>query len=225
MEFVVTLKLHLHPFASYCQKAIIAFYENGAPFEACFVDLGEEASRAAFLALWPMGKMPVLEDDARGEVIPEASIVIEYLELHYPGATRLIPADPDLAWRTRLMDRMFDLYVQSPMQAIVGDRLRPDSEKDPAGVAAARAQLRTVYGVLEKDLAGKTWAMGEAFSLADCAAAPALFYAGRLEPFGGDHPVLTRYCERLMQRPSVARTVDEARPYRALFPGPELMED
>lgn len=126
----MTLKLHLHPFASYCQKVIVAFYENGTPFEACFVDLGEEISRAAFLALWPMGKMPVLQDDARGETIPETSIVIEYLELHYPGATRLIPVDPDLAWRTRLMDRMFDLYVQSPMQAIVADRIRPHGERE-----------------------------------------------------------------------------------------------
>lgn len=221
----MTLKLHLHPFASYCQKVIIAFYENGTPFEACFVDLGEEVSRSAFLALWPIGKMPVLQDEARGETIPETSIIIEYLELHYPGAARLIPADPDLAWRTRLRDRMFDLYVQGPMQAIVADRIRPDGGSDPASVVTARAQLRTVYGVLEKDLAGKTWAMGEAFTLADCAAAPALFYSDRLEPFGDDHPILTGYFERLMQRPSVARTVEEARPYRHLFPGPELMDD
>lgn len=221
----MALKLHLHPFASYCQKVIIAFYENGTPFEACFVDLGEEVSRSAFLALWPIGKMPVLQDEARGETIPETSIIIEYLELHYPGAARLIPADPDMAWRTRLRDRMFDLYVQGPMQAIVADRIRPDGGSDPASVAAARAQLRTVYGVLEKDLAGKTWAMGEAFTLADCAAAPALFYSDRLEPFGDDHPVLAGYFERLMARPSVARTVEEARPYRHLFPGPELMDD
>ena len=221
----MTLKLHLHPFASFCQKAIIAFYENGAPFEACVVDLGEEASRSAFLALWPMGKMPVLQDDARGETIPETSVIIEYLELHYPGEARLIPADPDLAWRTRLMDRIFDLYVQAPMQAIVADRLRPDGEKDATGVAAARAQLRTVYGVLEKELAGKTWAMGEDFTLADCAAAPGLFYAARLEPFGEGLAILTSYFDRLMRRPSVARAVDEARPYRTLFPGPELMDD
>ena len=221
----MTLKLHLHPFASYCQKVIIAFYENGAPFETCHVDLGEETSRSAFLALWPMGKMPVLQDDARGETIPETSIIIEYLELHYPGERRLIPADPDLAWRTRLMDRIFDLHVQTPMQAIVADRLRPDGEKDPTAVAAARAQLRTVYGVLEKELAGATWAMGEDFTLADCAAAPALFYAARLEPFGEGRTILTSYFHRLMQRPSVARVVDEAKPYRALFPGPELMDD
>ncbi|KRB52531.1 glutathione S-transferase family protein [Phenylobacterium sp. Root700] len=221
----MTLKLHLHPFASYCQKVIIAFYENGTPFEACFVDLGEEVSRSAFLALWPIGKMPVLQDEARGETIPETSIIIEYLELHYPGAARLIPTDPDMAWRTRLRDRMFDLYVQGPMQAIVADRIRPDGGSDPASVVAARAQLRTVYGVLEKDLAGKTWAMGEAFTLADCAAAPALFYSDRLEPFGDDHPILAGYFKRLMARPSVARTVEEARPYRHLFPGPELLDD
>ena len=215
----MTLKLHLHPFASYCQKVIVAFYENGAPFETCLVDLGEETSRSEFLALWPIGKMPVLKDDARGETIPETSIIIEYLELHYPGERRLIPADPELT------DRIFDLHVQTPMQAIVADRLRPDGEKDPTGVAAARAQLRTVYGVLEKQLAGASWAMGEDFTLADCAAAPALFYAARLEPFGDGRPILTSYFDRLMLRPSVARAVDEAKPYRALFPGPELMDD
>ncbi len=221
----MTLKLHLHPLASYCQKAVIAFYENGTPFEACFVDLGEEASRSAFLALWPMGKMPVLQDDARGVTIPETSIIIEYLELHYPGGAGLIPADPDAALQTRLKDRIFDLYVQGPMQAIVADRLRPDADRDTTGVAAARAQLHMVYDLLDKDLAGKTWAIGEDFTLADCAAAPALFYATRLEPLGAERPILTGYFNRLMQRPSVARVIDEARPYRMLFPGPELMED
>ena len=219
----MTLKLHLHPFASFCQKAIIAFYENGAPFEACFVDLGEETSRSAFYALWPIGKMPVLQDEARGETIPETSVIIEYLDLHYPGAVRLIPADPDLAWRTRLMDRVFDNYVQHPMQAIVADRIRPDGGSDEASVATARAQLRTAYGVLEEELAGRTWAMGEDFTLADCAAAPALFYAGALEPFAGTHATLQAYYRRLSARPSVARVIEEARPYRPLFPGPELM--
>jgi glutathione S-transferase len=219
----MALKLHLHPFASFCQKAIIAFYENGTPFEACFVDLGEETSRSAFQALWPIGKMPVLQDETRGETIPETSVIIEYLDLHYPGAVRLIPTDPDLAWRTRLMDRIFDNYVQHPMQAIVADRIRPDGGSDEASVATARAQLRTAYGVLEKELAGRTWAVGEDFSLADCAAAPALFYAGALEPFAATHPALQAYYQRLSVRPSVARVIEEARPYRQLFPGPELM--
>jgi glutathione S-transferase len=223
MELAMALKLHLHPFASFCQKAIIAFYENGTPFEACFVDLGEEASRSAFKALWPIGKMPVLRDEARGETIPETSVIIEYLDLHYRGAVRLIPSDPDLAWRTRLMDRVFDNYVQLPMQAIVADRIRPDGGSDEASVTAARAQLRVAYGVLEKELAGRTWAMGDAFTLADCAAAPALFYAGALEPFAQAYPTLQAYYQRLSARPSVARVFEEARPYRQLFPGPELM--
>jgi len=215
----MSLTLHLHPFASFCQKAIIAFYENGTPFNVRFVDLGDEASRAEFKALWPIGKMPVLRDEARGVTVPEASVVIEYLDLHYPGAVRFVPTDPDLAWRTRLRDRFYDLYVQDPMQKIVADRMRPDDQKDVMGVEAARTQLRTAYDLIEQDMATKTWAMGETFGLADCAAAPALFYANIVEPFGETHPAAARYLERLRARPSFARVVEEARPYRTLFPG------
>lgn len=218
----MTLKLHQHPLSSYCQKAIIGLYETGAAFEAAQLNLGEETERSDFLALWPVGKMPVLEDATRGETVPEATIIIEYLDAHYPGAARLVPADADAAWRTRLMDRIFDNYVQTPMQAIVADRIRPDGKTDPAAVEGFRAQLRTVYGVLENQLAGRTWAAGETFTLADCAAAPALFYAGALEPFAQSHPALAAYYERLKQRTSVARTFAEARPFHAMFPGDEL---
>lgn len=218
----MTLKLHQHPLSSYCQKAIIGLYENGAPFEALHLNLGEETERSEFLSLWPIGKMPLLQDEARGEVVPETSVIVEYLDLHYPGAARLIPADPDLAWRVRLMDRIFDNYVQTPMQAIVADRIRPDGKTDPVAVAGFRAQLRTAYDVLEKQLAGKAWAVGGDFTLADCAAAPALFYAGALEPFTETHPNLAAYYDRLKQRPSVARTFEEAKPFHAMFPGDEL---
>ena len=127
----------------------------------------------------------MLRDDARDQTVPESSIIIEYLDRHYPGRTRFIPADPELALQTRLRDRFYDLYVHLPMQKIIGDRLRPEGSKDPHGVAEARAQMRTSYGMIEQQMAGGGWAMGDAFSLADCAALPALFYANMVEPFGG----------------------------------------
>ena len=214
----MSLKLYYHPLSSYCWKALIALYENGTPFEPRIVDLGDEASRAAFLALWPMGKMPVLRDEAGGATIPESSIIIEYLEARYPGPSNLVPADPDLARRTRLADRFYDLYVHDPMQRIVGDRLRPDGSKDPFGVEQARARLRSAYDMIETDMADKTWAVGETFSMADCAAAPALHYANIVEPFAPTHAHVAGYLERLTARPSFARALKEAEPYKAMFP-------
>jgi glutathione S-transferase len=214
----MTLRLYFHPFASFCQKALIAFYENDIPFEGHLVDLGDERSRAAFYALWPIGRFPVLHDTARDVLLPESSIIIEYLGLHYPGPTRLVPADPDLALTARLQDRFFDLYIAEPMQKIVTDSLRTKGARDAAGVEAARSQLATAYGVAERAMASRTWAAGEAFTLADCAAAPALFYANWTMPFTSTHPALGRYLERLLERPSFARAVEEARPYRHLFP-------
>jgi len=213
------LTLHFHPLSSFCQKALVALYENDTPFEPHIVDLADEASRAALLKLWPIGKFPVLRDDARDRTIPESSIIIEYLAQHYPGRTRLVPADADLARQTRLRDRFYDLYVQEPMQKIVGDRLRPASAKDPHGVEEARARLRTVYGMIEEDMARRTWAMGDTFTMADCAAAPALFYANLVMPFADTHENTAAYFGRLMERPSFARAVAEAKPYFPLFPG------
>jgi glutathione S-transferase len=212
----MSLTLHFHPFASYCQKVLIALYENDTPFERVVVDLGNEASRSAFLAVWPIGKMPVLRDGE--QMIPESTIIIEYLDVHHPGRTRFVPANPDRARETRLRDRFFDLYVEGPMQKIVGDRLRPAGEKDRFGVDEAHGQLRKVYGMLEADLASRTWAAGDEFGLADCAAAPALFYAELVEPFRDAHPHLARYFDRLLGRPSFARVVEEARPLMPLFP-------
>jgi len=170
----MALKLYFHPLASFCHKALIALYENRIPFEPIIVDLGDEASRAAFRAVWPMAKMPVLRDEARNRTVAESTIIIEFLDAHYPGPTRFLPADVDRAWQTRMWDRFYDHYVQEPMQKIVGDRLRPEGKADAYGVDLAKAQLRQAYGVMEREMESKTWAIGDDFTLADCAAAPAL---------------------------------------------------
>ena len=212
------LTLHFHPLASFCWKALIALYENDIPFKPNLVDLGNPAERAALLKLWPIGKFPVLRDNARGQTVPESSIIIEYLDRHYPGRTRFIPADPDLAWQTRLRDRFYDLYVHLPMQKIMVDRLRAQGNRDPHGVEEARAQLKTSYDMIEQQMAAATWAMGEHFGLADCAAAPPLFYGNMVVPFGGEHKNLAAYFERLKARPSFARVMTEAEPYFNMVP-------
>jgi glutathione S-transferase len=214
----MSLTLHFHPLASYCHKALIALYENDTPFTPNLVDLGSESARAALLKLWPIGKFPVLVDDARNQAVPESTVIIEYLDRYYPGRTQFIPADVDRAWQTRLRDRFYDLYVHEPMQKIVGDRLRPDGKKDPHGVEEARARLRTSYGMIDLEMATQSWAMGEAFTLADCAAAPALFYANEVMPFGESHENIAAYFNRLKVRPSYARVLSEAEPYFAMFP-------
>jgi glutathione S-transferase len=214
----MTLELHFHPLASFCHKVLIALYENETPFEPHIVDLGDEKASAAFRRLWPIAKMPVLRDRARGQTVPESTIIIEYLAQHYPGRARLLPQEADLAWQARLWDRFYDLYVQEPMQKIVTDRLRPPGRNDPHGVELAKGLLRTSYDMIEREMEAKPWAMGEAFGMVDCAAAPALFYAAKVVPFGDDRPKLAAYLERLMARPSYARALDEARPYFKLFP-------
>lgn len=215
----MSLTFHYHPLASYCWKVLVALYENDTPFVPKIVDLADEAERAAFLALSPIGKMPVLEDTARGAVVPETSVIIEYLDIHYPGSLRYIPADPDAALKTRLLDRFFDCYVQEPMQKIVLDNLRPAGKTDPHGVAEARAQLVSRYAFLERELAARPWAVGETFGLADCAAMPALYYANRVQPFEASHPNVAAYLARLRERPSVVRVLAEAEPYFRFFPG------
>jgi glutathione S-transferase len=214
----MSLELHYHPFASFCQKALVALYENGTPFEPHLVDLGDPSANARFKSLWPIGKMPVLRDLARNRVVPEATIVIEYLATYYPGPTPLIAADVELAWQIRLSDRFYDLYVNEPMGKVVTDRLRPDGKHDTHGVELAKAALRTAYGMIEREIAGHRWAVGDAFSMADCAAAPALYYADRVVPLGDAYPGVRSYFGRLLERPSFARVLDEARPYAALFP-------
>ncbi|HVH41078.1 MAG TPA: glutathione S-transferase family protein [Labilithrix sp.] len=213
----MALQLYFHPLSSFCQKALVALYENETPFEGHVVDLMDEAVRARFQRLWPMGKMPVLRDDARDRIVPEATIVIEYLAAYYPGKTALVPRDAELAWQTRMRDRFYDLYVNEPMGKIVTDRLRPDGRHDTFGVEQAKAVLTTAYNVIEAEMRTRTWAVGEIFTMADCAAAPALYYANLVLPLDG-HPKVAAYLGRLMERPSFARAVAEAEPYRAMFP-------
>lgn len=214
----MSLTFHFHPLSSFCQKVLIALYENDTPFTPQIVHLGEAASRAAFTKLWPIGKMPVLRDDARGCTVPEASVIIEYLALHYPGVTRLVPTDPELAWQTHLSDRFYDLYVNELVGKIVTDRLRPADRHDPQGVEQARMLLGTALGMVEQQMATRHWAMGEAFTLADCAAAPSLFFANLVMPFGESHKNAAAYLARLRTRPSYARAAKEAEPYLSLFP-------
>jgi glutathione S-transferase len=214
----IPLELYFHPLSSYCQKVLIALYENDTPFKPLLIDLSNQASRAQLTTLWPIGKFPVLRDDARDRTVPESSIIIEYLAQHYPGKTQLVPADADLARQTRMRDRFYDLYVNDSMGKIVADRLRPADKVDPYGVEQAKARLETACGMIDQDMSTKTWAMGQAFSMADCAAAPALFYTNLVMPLGDTHKHAADYLGRLMQRPSFARVVKEAEPYRGLFP-------
>jgi glutathione S-transferase len=213
------LKLYFHPLASFCHKVLIALYENDTAFEPHIVDLGDAEQAAAFKAIWPIHKFPVLRDDDRDRTIPESSIIIEYLDQHRPGRTRFLPAEPELAGEVRMRDRFFDLYVHEPMQKIVTDKLRPAGQSDSFGVEQARAQLKTAYDVIEKDMASKTWAIGDVFTMADCAAAPALFYADKVMPFALTHRNVATYFNRLLERPSYARVLKEAQPYFAMFPG------
>jgi glutathione S-transferase len=211
------LTLYYHPLSSFCMKVLIALYENETPFTPHLVDLMDESAATDFRKIWPIGKFPVLRDDVRKETIPESSIIIEYLDRHFPGAARLIPADSGRALRVRLQDRFYDLYVMEPMQKIVGDRLRPADKRDPLGVARAMERLAGVYDMIEQDMASRTWAAGEDFSMADCAAAPALFYADKVQPLSR-HTHIAAYLDRLMRRPSYARVLKEAEPYFKLFP-------
>jgi glutathione S-transferase len=214
----MSLTLHFHPLASYCWKPLIALYENDVSFTPNLVDLGNPAERAALVKLWGVGKFPVLRDDARDETVPESSIIVEYLDLNYGGRTRFIPDDPARALQTRLRDRFYDLYVHLPMQKIMLDRLRPADKKDPQGVEEARAQLLISYAMIEQQMANGTWATGEDFSLADCAAAPSLFYGSMVVPFEETQKNLAAYFERLKARPAFARVLKEAEPYFQMVP-------
>jgi glutathione S-transferase len=212
----MSLKLYFHPLSSFCHKVLIALYETGTPFEPRIVDLFGEAVEYRKIA--PLGKIPVLRDEAKNRTIPETSIIIEYLAQYYPGRTQLFPADRDLCRQMRLHDRIYDLYVNVPMQNIVADRLRPADKKDPFGVDQARTLLKTSLDMIERDMAGDRWAVGEGFTMADCAAAPALFYADMMQPFRETHKRTAAYLDRLMERPSYARVLKEAEPYLAMVP-------
>jgi len=211
----MSMQFYGHPFSSYCQKVLIALYEHAIPFE--WRVLADDAQiQAEFSALWPIRRFPLLLGD--GRPIMESSIIIEYLDTRHAGSTRLLPADADAALEVRFMDRFFDNYVMSPQQRVVFNALRPADRRDAFGVDEARAQLDTSYRWLEQALRDRQWAAGDAFSLADCAAAPALFYADWTHPIDRAFPTVRGYRQRLLERPSFARAVDEARPYRPLFP-------
>ncbi|NEI70892.1 glutathione S-transferase family protein [Rhizobium lusitanum] len=214
----MSLVLYQHPLASFCHKVLMALYENGTPFESRIIDLGNAESRASLARLWPLAKFPVLRDEALDSTVPETSIIIEYLDRHYPGVTQLLPTDLSDALCVRLWDRFFDLYVQDPMQKIVADVLRANEDKSPQSVSEAQALLSTAYGMIEKQLDGKTWITGDNLTMADCAAAPALFYAETLVPFGEGHERLKAYYRRLLERPSFARVLKEAMPYFHMYP-------
>jgi glutathione S-transferase len=216
----MALILHSHPLSSYCHKALIALYEAGTPFEARMVDFGDPAGRAAFQAISPFGKIPALRDEARDRTVFETSIIIEYLDRHYPGAHPLLPADPDARLDVRLWDRIFDLYVMTPLQAAVAGIIAGGSEPAPETVAA----LDAAYPHIERHMTGRTWAVGDAFSLADCAAAPALFYARCVSPIDQRFPAVAAYFERLIARPSVARVLVEAQPFLQYFPLKDRLE-
>ncbi len=212
----MTLTLHAHPLSSYCWKALIALYEKETAFEFHQVELDDPDKAAEFAALWPIAKMPVLVDGER--VVVETSIIIEYLDLHHPGPRPLIPADQDLALETRMLDRIFDHYVMSPMQKIVFNRFCPAEARNSHDVMAARQLIDTAYGWLEARLEGREWAVGNPFTLADCAAAPSLHYADKVQPMAGRFSTLADYLRRLEGRPSFARVLEEARPYAHMFP-------
>ena len=212
----MSTKLYAHPFSSYCQKVLIALYENDTPFELRMLAPGDGAAAAEHAALWPLRRMPVLVDD--GRTVVEASIIIEHLGLHHPGPVRLIPKDPCAALDVRMMDRFFDNYVMTPMQRVVSDSFRAAEHHDRQGVMEAKGLLETAYRWLDDTMTSREWAAGDAFGLADCAAAPALFYADWVHPIGEAFSNVRAYRRRLLARRSFARAVDEARPYRPLFP-------
>jgi glutathione S-transferase len=214
----MSLTLFMHPLASFCHKVLIALYERQIEFKAEIVDFGNEGSAAQFLEIWPVGKIPVLRDEKRNRTVPETTIIIEYLDQHYGSGARLLPPEAQQALDARLWDRFFDLYIGLPVQKIVIDRIRGEGEHDPKGVADARATLTTAYGMIEKQLSEKTWVIGETFSIADCAATPALFYANTLQSFATSHPNLAAYFARLVARDSVRRTLAEAQPYFHMYP-------
>ena len=212
----MSLILHFHPLSSYCHKVLIALYENGTPFERRIINLMDPAEAAAFKKMWPCGQFPVLQDG--GRTIPESTVIIEHLDRHHPGKTRFIPADPEFGWQVRLKDRFYDLQLHVHMQKVIGDRLRPEGKKDPHGVEQARAKMNVALDMIDAEMGSRTWAVGDSFSLADCAAAPPLFYINKVLPLADRHKNAAAYLDRLLERPSYARAIEEAKPYFSMFP-------
>jgi glutathione S-transferase len=212
----MALQLYAHPFSSYSQKVLVALYENDTPFEWRMLAPDYPQHIQDWLAMWPVKRFPVLIDGER--MITEATTIIEFLQLHYPGPVRLLPEDPREALEVRAMDRFFDNYISTPQQKIVFNALRPEDSRDAYGVQEARGMLDAAYSWLDRTMADRTWAAGDRFSLADCGAAPFLFYADWTHRIDPSFANVIAYRQRLLARPSFARAVDEARPYRPLFP-------
>jgi glutathione S-transferase len=210
----MSLSLYYHPLASFCHKVLIALYENGIEFERRVIDLSDDADRAELQALWPIGKFPVVRDHVRKRNLAETTIIIEYLDRFYAGKHPLIPRGWEDALEVRLWDRFFDQYVQGPMQQIVADHMRGAK----GDLSAERATLATAYRMIDRQTESRTWISNQGFSMADCAAAPALFYAGTIESFPDELRNLRAYFDRLTARPSFARVIEEARPCFSLYP-------
>ncbi|HEY0745387.1 MAG TPA: glutathione S-transferase family protein [Steroidobacteraceae bacterium] len=208
------LTLYYHPLASFCHKALIALYEHDIEFERRVINLADESDRAELHAIWPFCKFPVIRDHARKRDLAESSIIIEYLDRYFAAEPSLIPHDWDDALEVRLWDRIFDNYVQRPMQQLVSDRMRGAKED----VTKERSTLEMVYGMLERRMASRIWVAGRGFSMADCAAAPALFYASTIQPLPDDHHHLRAYFDRLTERPSFRRVLEEAKPFFSFYP-------
>jgi glutathione S-transferase len=215
----MALTLHMHPLSSYCHKALIAFYENAIAFIPEVVNLGDPVSRDSFRKLWPMAKFPVLHDAERAQTIPESTSIIEYLGRHFPGPIDLLPHnEPEREAQVRETDRFYDLHVHYHMQRIVADKLRPAEGHDPIGVSESKERLQTALQIAEGQMATRRWACGEAFSMADCAAAPPLFFINIMTPLAKQYPHLDAYLDRMTKRPLYARVLVEAQPYLKYFP-------
>lgn len=210
----ITLTLYYHPLSSFCHKVLIALYENGTEFEKRIIDFGNEKDRADLQAIWPFNKFPVIRDQARKRDVAESTAIIEYLNHHFAGEQSLLPTDWEAAFEVRFWDRVFDNYVHRPMQQIVGGRISGNH----ADLSKDRATLATAYSMIDQHVATRTWIAGEYFSMADCAAAPALFYANTLAPFEDKFQHLADYFERLTKRQSFARVLEEAKPYFSMYP-------
>jgi glutathione S-transferase len=212
----MSMKLYFNPVSSYSQKTLMAFYEKGCAFEPVIINLFDPKEREAYQKIYPIAKVPYLQVEEKKLNLSESSIIIEYIDRNFPGGMKLLPDDPDQALQVRMQDRYFDLYINESVGKIFFDGMRPAGKNDPFGVQQARDRLDQMYAMLDPQLASRTWAAGETFSMADCAAAPALFYARMVHPFEA-HKNVTAYFQRLMQRPSFQRVVKEAEPFLAMF--------
>jgi glutathione S-transferase len=210
----MSLTLYYHPLSSFCHKVLIALYENNIEFEKRIIDFGSVADRAELQAIWPFNKFPVIRDHARKRDVAESTAIIEYLDHYFAGERSLLPTDWEAAFEVRFWDRVFDNYVQRPMQQIVSGRLKSSD----ADLTSERTTLTTAYRTIDQHMASRVWASGQDFSMADCAAAPALFYASTLQPFPAELKHLSAYFDRLLRRPSFARVLEEAKPYFSMYP-------